>query len=198
MSMHGRVDDLARLVHPTSRLRRGLELLKSVQAGCLPEVSARISSLRPGETCRFDLEGSAFYLLCQCYFPRQREEGRFEAHARHTDLHFLWSGRECIEVDDLRRRNVPPDYDKNGDLRFPMEDNSSSRLVLDPGQVAVLTPEDAHAPCLRPASGGGEVVLKMVVKIQDAHLAEPESGDHVGIKGDVHPRKNFGNLNPVE
>ncbi len=195
--MHGRVDDLVKLVHPTSRLRRGLDLLMSFQAGCLPDVSARLCSLRPGESCRFDLEGGAFYLLCQCYFPKQREEGRFEAHARHTDLHFLWSGRECIEVDDLRSRNVPADYDKNGDVRFPMEDNSSSRLVLGPGQVAVLTPEDAHAPCLRPAFGGGEVVLKIVVKIQDAHLAELESARHDGLDGQVDSRKSLSGLNPV-
>lgn len=190
MSMYGRVEDLVRIVRPECRLRRGLELLKSLQAGCLPDVSARISTLRPGETDRFDLEGSAFYLLCQCYFPKQREEGRFEAHARHTDLHFLCSGRECIEVDDLRSRGLPPDYDDKGDWHFPVGQNPPSRFVLDPGQVAVLTPEDAHAPCLRLADCDGKVVRKVVVKILDAHLAELGSEPHDG--------KNDRDLSPLE
>ena len=57
MSMLGKVEDLVPLVHPRSRLRRGLELLQDCVAGRLPEVVNQVSSLPPGETSRVSLEG---------------------------------------------------------------------------------------------------------------------------------------------
>ena len=178
MSTLGRVEDLARLVHPSSRLRRGLELLQDCVAGRLPEVLNQISTLPPGETSRVSLEGDALYLLIQCYKPRTREQGRFEAHERHTDLQLLWSGRECIEVCDLRLRQTLPPYDSQGNLYFPMGDEAHSRLLLHAGEVAVLLPSDAHAPCLRVEGEAEELVRKIVVKIRDAHLVEGSETGH--------------------
>ena len=93
MAMIGKVDDLAPLLHPGSRLRRGLKVLQDCLAGRLPEVTREVTNLAPGATARIALEGDALYLLIQCYKPKRRAEGRFEAHERHTDLQFLWSGR---------------------------------------------------------------------------------------------------------
>lgn len=178
MSMLGRVEDLARLVHPNSRLRRGLELLQDCVAGRLPEVLNQISTLPPGETSRVSIEGDALYLLIQCYKPRTREQGRFEAHERHTDLQFVWSGRECIEVCDLRLRQTLPSYDSQGNFYSPMGDEAHSRLLLHAGEVAVLLPSDAHAPCLRVEGETEELVRKIVVKIRDAHSVEGSETGH--------------------
>ena len=172
MSMLGKVEGLARLVHPGSRLRRGLALLQDCVAGRLPEVVNQVSTLPPGETIRVSLEGDALYLLIQCYKPKRREQGRFEAHARHTDLQFLWSGRECIEVCDLHASLPAAAYDKNGNVYFPLGNQAHSRLLLHAGEVAVLLPEDAHAACLSVGGEGKELVCKIVVKIKDAHLLE--------------------------
>ena len=172
MSMLGKVEDLARLVHPGSRLRRGLELLQDCVAGRLPEVVNQVSTLPPGETIRVSLEGDALYLLIQCYKPKRRSEGRFEAHARHTDLQFLWSGCECIEVCDLRALQSAPAYDSKGNVYFPLGDKVHERLLLQAGDVAVLMPQDAHAPCLRPEGEGEGLVRKIVVKVLDAQLTD--------------------------
>jgi biofilm protein TabA len=174
MAMHGTLEDLNHLVHPNSRLKRGLELLQDCVTGRRPEIINKVSSLLPGESARISLEGDAFYLLLQCYQPRTREQGRFEAHERHTDLQFLWSGRECIEVCDLHASLPAPAYDKNGNVYFPLGSQAHSRLLLHAGEVAVLLPEDAHAPCLACEGDGNELVRKIVVKIKDAHL--PDSG----------------------
>lgn len=172
MAMHGKLEDLNHLVHPNSRLKRGLELLQDCVVGRRPEIMNQISSLAPGETSRIPLEGDAFYLLVQCYQPRTREQGRFEAHERHTDLQFLWSGRECIEVCDLHASLPAVAYDKNGNVYFPLGGQAHSRLLLHAGEVAVLLPEDAHAACLSLGGEGEELVRKIVVKIRDAHLLE--------------------------
>jgi YhcH/YjgK/YiaL family protein len=170
--MLGKLKDLNHLVHANSRLKRGLDLLEDCVAGHFPEVTNAIATLSPGETSRIWLEGDAFYLLVQCYQPRTRDQGRFEAHERHTDLQFLWSGRECIEVCDLHASLPAAAYDKNGNVYFPLGNQPHSRLLLHAGEVAVLLPEDAHAACLSLGGDGEELVRKIVVKIQDAHLLE--------------------------
>jgi len=174
MAMLGKVDDLTELVNPRSRLGRGLALLQDCLAGRLPSVTGEIAKLQPGETRRVAMDGDAVYLLIQCYQSKQRSEGRFEAHARHTDLQYVWSGRERIEICDLRASQPKPAYDTNGNVFFPISDGAHSHLLLQAGEVAVLLPQDAHAPCLRAADAEGELVRKIVVKIQDAHL--PDSG----------------------
>ena len=172
MSMLGKVEDLVALVHPGSRLRRGLELLQDCLTGRLPEAVRQVSSLQPGETRRVSVNGDALYLLIQCYKTRRRVEGRFEAHARHADLQFLWSGRECIEVCDLRMLQPVPTHDESGNAYFPMGDEVHSRLLLQAGEVAVLLPQDAHAPCLSLAGEEEGLVRKIVVKVKDAHLPD--------------------------
>jgi biofilm protein TabA len=176
--MLGQVEDLVPFVHPKSRLRQGLQLLQDCVAGRLPEIMNQVSSLTPGETSRIPLEGDALYLLVQCYQPRAREQGRFEAHERHTDLQFLWSGRECIEVCDLHASLPAAAYDWNGNVYFPLGNQAYSRLLLHAGEVAVLLPEDAHAACLSLGGEGEELVRKIVVKIRDAHLLEAVESGH--------------------
>ena len=178
MAMHGKLEDLNHLVHPNSRLKRGLELLQDCVTGRRPEIMNQIASLAPGETLRIPLEGDALYLLVQCYQPRTRDQGRFEAHERHTDLQFVWSGRECIEVCDLHASLPAAAYDKNGNVYFPLGNRAHSRLLVHAGEVAVLLPEDAHAPCLSLGGEGEELVRKIVVKIRDAHLLEAAETGH--------------------
>jgi len=172
MAMLGKIEDLDHMVHPNTRLRRGLELLLDCVTGRRPEIVNKVASLLPGESARIPLEGDDLYLLVQCYQPRTREQGRFEAHERHTDLQFLWSGRECIEVCDLHASLPTVAYDTNGNVYFPLGKQAHSRLLLHAGEVAVLSPEDAHAACLSLGGEGEELVRKIVVKIRDAHLLE--------------------------
>jgi YhcH/YjgK/YiaL family protein len=181
MPMLGTIDGLTPLVHPGSRLKRGLVLLQDCVTGRLPEIMNQLSILAPGETRKISLDGDALYIIVQCYAPRTREQGRFEAHERYTDLQFLWSGRECIEVCDVRSQPNMPRYDSQGNVYFPLGNQAHSRLLLHAGEVAVLLPEDAHAACLSLGGEGEELVRKIVVKIRDAHL--PVSGAEADSPG---------------
>ena len=172
MAMLGKVDDVAGLVNPRSRLGRGLAFLQDFLAGRVPGVAGEIANLQPGETRRVAVDGDALYVLIQCYQAKQRKEGRFEAHARHTDLQYLWCGRERIEICDLRASHPTPAYDASGNVFFSIGDDVHSHLLLQAGEVAVLLPQDAHAPCLRANDSEGELVRKIVVKVLDAHLTD--------------------------
>jgi biofilm protein TabA len=172
--MFGTIRDLVRLVHPESRLSRGLGLLWDCAHGRMPEITETLVRLEPGETRRFQLEAEDLYLLVQCYQPKPRHECRYEAHERHTDLQFIWSGGEAIEVIPLRAHHSSPCYDLKGNVHFALDVQVGSRLLLHAGDVAVLSPEDAHAPCLAIGDAADEPVRKIVVKITDAHL--PDGG----------------------
>lgn len=177
MPMFGKVEDLVAHVVPRSRLQQGLLLLQEFRQGRSPQISQIILSQKPGEVARLSIEGDALYVLVQCYKARAREQGRFEAHQRHTDLQYLCQGQEWIEVCDLQAQPNLPGYDTNGNLYFPPGvETRSSRLLLQTGNVAVLFPNDAHAPCLRVEGDGDQLVRKIVVKVKDAGLANGHNG----------------------
>ena len=156
-----------RQVRSGTRLARGLAYLSDYRAGRLPEVEAVVRSQKNGDKARVEIEGQAIYALVQCYLPRAPEQARFEAHQHHTDLQYLCEGQEWIEVCDLQSQEALPAYDANGNVYVAPGNQAHTRLWVRPGQVAVLFPNDAHAPCLRVNETDG-LVHKLVIKIKDA------------------------------
>ena len=143
----------------------------AIISGRSPEISLILSRQKAGDVAKLPVEGDELYMLIQTYKARSREQGRFEAHQRHTDLQYLCAGQEWVDFCDLDARPNLPAYDGNGNLYFPLGTRAHSRLLLRAGNVAVLFPNDAHAPCLRVEGSQDELVRKIVVKVKDAHLA---------------------------
>jgi biofilm protein TabA len=170
MALFGKVEDLLPLVHPGSRLHRGLALLKDYLDGRSVELDQIVRRQQAGDKARIDLDGDLLYLIIQCRAPKPPAEWRFEAHQRHTDVQFLCAGVERIDVCDLRRQTGPPAYDASGNMYFPLGDAPHTRLRLERGDCAVFFPNEAHAPCLPVAGAPDELLRKIVVKIKDAHL----------------------------
>ncbi len=172
MAMLGKVEDLIAQVRPQSRLERGLALIQDYLAGRAPEIAKIVASQKPGDSTKLVIEGGALYVIIQCYHARTRAEARFEAHERHTDLQYICAGQEWIEVCDLRAQRHLPRYDTDGNIFFPLEAGDHSRLLLQSGVLAVLFPNDAHAPCLRVDGSGDDLVRKIVVKVEDALVTD--------------------------
>lgn len=175
--MFGKVQDLFAVVHASSRLQRGLALLLEYKEGRHPDWKSALHGLKAGEKREIPVQGEVLFVILQCYPPKPRAEGRFEAHERYTDLQYLAAGTEWIEVCNLHERVPSPAYDANGNVFFPLGDASSaSRVRLAAGDVAVLFPQDAHAPCLRVENAPEELVRKIVIKVKDSHLIERPGG----------------------
>ncbi|MCX8091962.1 MAG: YhcH/YjgK/YiaL family protein [Verrucomicrobiae bacterium] len=169
MALFGKVQDLLAVVHPSSRLQRGLALLLEFQQGRRADWTAALNAMQAGDKQEIPIEGRDLFAILQCYRPKDRTEARFEAHERYTDLQYLTAGAEWIEVCDLHARMPSPTYDAQGNVFFPMGDPAAvSRIRLGPGDVAVLFPPDAHAPCLRVENAPVELVRKIVIKVRDA------------------------------
>jgi len=172
MAMFGKVEELVGLVCPGGRLQRGLALLCDYRQGRRPDWRRILAALKPGQKAQAALEGDALFALFQCYLPKPRAEGRFEAHQRYTDLQYLDEGGEWIEVCPLSEQADLPPFDAQGNVFFPLGTAAHSRVRLAAGQVAVLFPQDAHAPCLRVEDAPETPVRKIVIKVRDAHLFE--------------------------
>jgi len=172
MAMFGKVEELIELVQPASRLRRGLTVLQDFQEGRRQEWVKTLAGLKAGEKVEIAIEGESIYAILQCYAPKPRAEGRFEAHRCHTDLQYLSEGTEWIEVCPLGEQANRPPFDAKGNVLFPLGAAAHSRVRLAAGDVAVLLPSDAHAPWLRVEDAPDALVRKIVIKVKEAHVTE--------------------------
>ena len=117
------------------------------------------SRVAPG---RHEIDGANIYVLVQNYETKPREQGRWEAHRRYIDVHYMAEGAERIGFANVQDLKAAGEYCRKDDyVLFEGEGNS---LVLREGCFAIFYPQDAHMPCL--AVGGPEPVLKIVVKVR--------------------------------
>ena len=91
------------------------------------------------------------------------EEGSFETHDAYFDIQYLISGKEqfgyCKREGLVLKQDVP-----ENDVKFYEEPALSGTVLLLPGDMIVVAPEDAHKP--RVAADGPEFVRKVVVKVK--------------------------------
>ena len=90
-------------------------------------------------------------------------EGSFETHDLFFDIQYIISGKEQFGIckrDGLILKQDNPD----NDVKFYEEPEMSGTVLLLPGDLIVVAPEDAHKP--RCAAGAPEFVRKVVVKVK--------------------------------
>lgn len=156
MAVIGLLADVLRRHAQDERFRQGLEFLSTLGEGFL-------AAENPGYSTRAQLDGDALVALHQVYLTRDPAEGKFEAHSRCIDLQFVHSGEERIGLAPLASGRPTVPYDPEKDVAFYASDQGMD-LILRPGTVAVLYPEDLHAPCRWVA--GPTRVAKTVIKIR--------------------------------
>lgn len=90
-------------------------------------------------------------------------EGSFETHDAYFDIQYVISGKEqfgyCKREGLVLKQDVP-----ENDVKFYEEPALSGNVLLLPGDLIVVAPEDAHKP--RCAAGAPEFVRKVVVKVK--------------------------------
>jgi biofilm protein TabA len=122
---------------------------------------------------RITIEGDQVYALIQSYRTEPLPSGsspRLEAHRQYIDIQYVVSGSETLGWAPLKQLSVTEPYDATKDVEFGSAPPAALTLVrLAAGQMAVLWPEDAHAPRLATAIGTESArpadVNKIVVKV---------------------------------
>ncbi|HCC48292.1 MAG TPA: YhcH/YjgK/YiaL family protein [Elusimicrobia bacterium] len=113
---------------------------------------------------RYEIDGERVYAMVQRYSTAPALPAKFEAHRKFIDVQYLAAGAETIAWAPLDRVEIGEPYDGEKDACFGAAGAAwQVPAVLRAGELAVLYPEDAHAPRL-PAGAPGPVV-KVVVKV---------------------------------
>ena len=139
------------------------------QAAMTPGLEKALAFLgRPGAAAladgRYEIDGERVFALVQRYETAPAAAPRFEAHRRYIDLQFIAAGAEAIGWAPLACLAVTEAYAADKDICFGAVGAGESAVVrLGAGQLALIYPEDAHAPKL--AAGAPCRVTKIVVKI---------------------------------
>lgn len=154
MALFGLLDDVIRRYPREDDVLRGLLWLRG-NAADFPVRAA------PGFADRVEIEGGRLFALRQAYLTKPAAEARFEAHRLHIDLQYVMRGEEIIRVAPLSAGRTIQPHDEAKDIAF-FEADGFSGVLLRAGMVAVLFPEDLHAPSICPSVP--EPVSKIVVK----------------------------------
>lgn len=117
-----------------------------------------LAALAPGI---HELDGRALYVNVQAFTTRPLAEGRWEAHRRYLDLHYVFEGAERIGYAPAGSL-APGAYDAQGDF-MPLAGAAAALVSVPAGSFMLVWPDEAHMPGL--AVDDPAPIRKVVVKI---------------------------------
>ncbi len=148
------VTDLTNILHQsplTPPLRQAIEFLRRKDLGSLPDGTTAI-------------DGTNVYAIMQGYGTETAREPRFEYHRKYIDVQYMLFGEEIIGWAPVEEMIEAGSYDADKDVCFgTVRTGRWTPVRLKAGQLAILWPEDAHAPRL--AADAPSPVRKIVVKV---------------------------------
>ncbi len=118
-----------------------------------------LAALAPGI---HELDGRALYVNVQAFITRPLAEGRWEAHRRYIDLHYVFAGGERIGYAPAASL-TPGAYDAERDF-MPLTGEAGALVPVPAGSFMLLWPDEAHMPGL--AVDDPAPLRKIVVKIK--------------------------------
>ena len=110
----------------------------------------------------YEVEGRDLFFFIQSY-ETKAENDTPESHRKYIDIQYMISGTEVMGVGQLDTMTEEVEAKPQNDIWFhrgPMD-----YITVTEGMFAVFFPNDAHAPCISPASGANPV-RKCVFKVR--------------------------------
>ncbi len=145
------LNHIDRQVSMTPAMRRAIDFLRRRD----------IHQLADG---RVEIDGDRVFAIVQRYETGKADAPKFEAHRKYIDVQFIASGEEVIGWAPVERMTITEAHDADKDICFgAVARGQWAPVNLHRGQLAVLWPEDGHAPKL--AAGAPSTVMKIVVKV---------------------------------
>jgi YhcH/YjgK/YiaL family protein len=113
---------------------------------------------------RVEIDGQKVFAIVQRYETAKTKSPKFEYHQKYIDVQFIAAGEEVIGWAPRERLTLTEAYDAEKDVAFGTVGKGKwTPVYLQAGQLAVLYPEDGHAP--KTAAGEPGAVTKIVVKV---------------------------------
>lgn len=107
------------------------------------------------------VENSGVLVKVRPMNTKPESECTFEAHKEYADIHFLAYGTEQIGYAHVSKLHEVS-YDAAKDVA--LLEGAGDKLTLTPGYFMITLPQDAHMPCITPASPAP--IGKMIAKIK--------------------------------
>ncbi len=121
--------------------------------------STEFLSAHPG---RYALQEPDVFALVQQYSTKPQAFGKWEAHRRYIDLHYVVSGREVIGHAHLNSMTVTEPYNEEKDVLFLAGEGNF--FTVSAGTFVIFFEQDVHMPGL--AVSAPEPVHKIVIKFR--------------------------------
>lgn len=94
-----------------------------------------------------------------------KETNIIESHQKEVDIQILLKGKELIEIFDDSCVEIKDYYSAELDCQFySQKEPSYTRILLQPGYMAIFFEEDIHKPLI-PLNGIEEELKKIVIKV---------------------------------
>ncbi len=114
---------------------------------------------------KVEVDGDQVFAIVQRYETIAVHVPKFEYHRKYIDIQFIVSGEEIIGWTPAERMTIVEPYNADNDICFGEDPAGKWTPVhLQAGQLAVLWPEDGHAPKISP--GVPSPVMKIVMKVK--------------------------------
>ena len=111
-----------------------------------------------------EIDGDRIFAIIQRYETVRTDPPKFEFHRKYIDVQFIVSGEETIGWAPMESMTITEAYHADKDICFgKVASGKWTPVRLHAGKLAMLRPEDAHAPKL--ATAAPSPVMKIVVKI---------------------------------
>ncbi len=113
---------------------------------------------------KVEIEGQSVYALFQSYETVIADVPKFECHQKYIDIQYIVSGEEIIGWAPAALMTDLEAYNVERDISFgKAPKNQIASVYLQAGQLAILYPDDGHAPRL--AVTTPSKVFKVVIKV---------------------------------
>jgi biofilm protein TabA len=145
------LDHIEQQVLMTPSLKKAIDFLRRLD----------IDRLTDG---RVEIDGEDVFAIVQRYETVMMDIPKFEYHKKYIDVQHVLSGEEIIGWAPCGKMTITGTYDVDKDICFgTVPKGQITPVYLQAGQLAVLFPEDGHAPRL--AANAPCYVHKIVVKV---------------------------------
>lgn len=113
-----------------------------------------------------EIDGKNIYVLLQSFHVEEGIDAAFETHRAYIDVQYVIEGRLDLCVTPTNRLQLDGPYDGENDVVFYKRGADETVLRLNPGDMAILFPEDAHRMVCAPAPGAPVYIRKCVIKVR--------------------------------
>lgn len=120
----------------------------------------------------YPLKGDEIFAKVLSYETSATNNDMAEAHNKYVDVQVLLDGAETIKVYNRQTLKTRHEYNEETDCEFfyPEEEAQLSELIMKPGTVSVLFPQDVHLAALN-FQQKEETVKKIVFKVYEKYFA---------------------------